>query len=269
MGPPSPPDTRNPLQPLTIYKRKRAGTQALLGDQYEDTNAKPKDTAIPEINLDDYTVERVKKALSYAVYTLRNTEWKLSPLGERAMQIYKEVCATFLKLLIEGKEGEIHDKREVNQLQQELISQIWKYKQTIQYRGFMVPLDSPTRQEMQDNILHLKRIEFYARYGNLLANICKKLKSEARAYDTTDWQHLYQYWSDINTRIKNEKEAYKLYHSFGNNGNANDCHVTLTVWLASRRIGLHLDDTLAVIDIYAERNIMHKDLCDYSLHKHY
>ena len=58
----------------------------------------------------------------------------------------------------------------------------------------------------------LIEIEFYSRYGDLLAGPCKKLRLASEAAKTKGWFLLSNaYWTEIAAKLKHEADAYKDY----------------------------------------------------------
>ena len=106
-----------------------------------------------EREFDSYTYDMVRMTLQYADMTLRYPTRKLSPLGQRAVSLYKEACLDFLSM----KGGEVTTP-EVLEVQMESIAGIRMYE-SINLHQFMLSL--------RDKILQLKRIEVYSHYGRL------------------------------------------------------------------------------------------------------
>ena len=193
--------------------------------------------------------------LQYADATLRNPERKLTPFGQRAILLYQKACIGLLKLQ-QSEDFEAEDK---NIAREELLTQIKQYEQSIADSNFMRSLGSSSEQEMQNRVLELKRIEFFPRYGDLLAGPCKQLKIATEG-KTHEWHRISkEYWTEINARINREKVAYqnvlngKMQHK--------DCPTILAVAAACDRIGLTVDQTLSVIHLYPVRNhLMLSDL---------
>lgn len=152
----TPPKAGYSPPPIKVTKRARADTRVLLGDKFQETVTDIVLPPKPERRLDDYTDERVRIALKYADSTLRNVTRKLSPLGERAVLLYKEACVKYLELDIE--EGEILDHEEVETMRQTWIATIRTYEESAAFYGFMHSLGSSSAQELQDKVLQLKRI---------------------------------------------------------------------------------------------------------------
>ena len=246
----------HPDSPPPIKLRKRADTQLLLGEKYQETVVMTVDPPQPEKHIQQYTHHRVVNALEYADVTLRHPTRKLTPLAERALKIYKDACVGFLSL----KENEYLDEEEVQILKEDLVSKIRTYEGSSAFRGFMTPLNSSTAQELQDKILELKRVEIYTRYEDLLAAPCKTLRVRSEAEKTEGWFNLSKlYWTTIDEKISRERQAYMdVMRGLPTH---KGCETTLTVAAACRRIGVGEDDTIAIIHMYAERNrCMHASL---------
>src|SRR5271170_1384847 len=83
--------------PLKV-RRKRASTKDFLGSEYQEMVTKVLDPPKPGKNAQEYDGKRLREGLKYADSTLRSTERKLSPLGMRAVLLYKEAVANLLDL---------------------------------------------------------------------------------------------------------------------------------------------------------------------------
>ena len=210
---------------------------------------------MPEATLNDYTTERIEMGLQYADTTLRNPERKLTLFGQRAILLYQKACTGLLKL----QQSEAFEAQDKNTAREELLIQIRQYEQSIADSNLMRSLGSSNEQEMQDRVLELKRIEFFARYGVLLAGPCKQLKIAVEEGKTENWHRLTKaYWTEINDRINREKVAYK--NVLKGKMQHDDCPTILAVAAVCDRIGLTVDQTLSVIHLYAARNdLVHSD----------
>ena len=159
--------------------RKRASTKVLLGDEYSEsidfTTPAPK----PLKSAKDYDIPRVRNGLLYAESVLQNTERKLSPLGQQWIAIYKEACASYLDSEMHGIEDEMRIK---------YLSQIRGFDESLQYHACMATLKSDSAQELQDKILAMHQMQFYARYGDYFAEICKHVKLSAEKEYVEGWQ---------------------------------------------------------------------------------
>src|SRR4051812_28203910 len=89
-----------PLAPslASLKVRKRAKTRTLLGDEYREVVTEVLKPPMPPPNASGYDEKHLREGLKYADSTLRNTLRKLSPIGTRALALYKEACARLLDL---------------------------------------------------------------------------------------------------------------------------------------------------------------------------
>lgn len=78
-----------------------------------------------------YTADHAKAGLLYADCKLRNEPRNLSPIGEMALRVYKETCASLLQL----ERGE-HDFTgdQINEAKAQWIATIRSFEQSLQYR---------------------------------------------------------------------------------------------------------------------------------------
>ena len=79
------------------------------------------------------------------------------------MMVYKEACAAF----IDFEEGNADDAdanaQDVEKCRVEMISAIRSYEESIAYHGFRRLFPPAEYQNLQEELLHLKQVEFYAR----------------------------------------------------------------------------------------------------------
>jgi hypothetical protein len=92
----------------SLKVRKRAKTRTLLGDEYREVVTQVLEPPKPPPNDSGYDEKHLREGLKYADFTLRNTQRKLSPIGTRALMMYKDACARLLDL----EEGEAYDDEE-------------------------------------------------------------------------------------------------------------------------------------------------------------
>lgn len=185
--------SRNSAPSPTI---KRASIKVLLEDDPEELPQEILDPPKPLQNAANYDRKRMGNALLYVESTLRNLTRKLSPIGMRALLLYKDACARFLEMEVR----EMFDKKDedLEAARAELIATIRMYEQSMQFTACLKVTRSPDAQTLQDELLNLQRTAFYARYGELFAVVCRQLKHEAEAKKVEGWQSLhYKYWTEI------------------------------------------------------------------------
>ena len=136
----------------------------------------------------NYTAEDIQDRLAYADRALRDPKRKLSPIGTRALRIYEEVCVRLLDL----EEGEIGEegKEGLEAMENEWKSTLRTYDQAMQYTACLAVTRSADFQELQDQLVMLRKTAFYTRYGDIFAEVYKSLKTEAEAKKVDGWQML-------------------------------------------------------------------------------
>jgi hypothetical protein len=69
---------------------------------------------------------------------------------------------------------------------------------------------SPSALELQEEIRKLKKLEFFARYGDYFVELCRNIKVMAEKSRIAGWQTVTNtYWTDVAKRIQNEKPTTK------------------------------------------------------------
>ncbi|KAI9769444.1 MAG: hypothetical protein M1839_003658 [Geoglossum umbratile] len=244
--------------PPQLKVRKRADTRILLGDDYHDIVKDVPPPPHPPRNALDYEQENIKERLIYADCALRNPERKLSPIGIRALKLYKDACARLLDL----EEGEVFEggEEELQEAKDEWKATIRMYDGYIQYTACLQITRTSDAQTLQEQLLALQRTAFYSRYGDMFAEACRRLKREAEIKKVDGWGTLQMsYWTDIGKTLLEEKEAYgrvlkgEMAHG--------QCPLHLAISQTCDRIGFNADDMRQIIHHYAVRNeIVHSNL---------
>ncbi|KAI9784456.1 MAG: hypothetical protein M1839_002112 [Geoglossum umbratile] len=244
--------------PPQLKVRKRASTRVLLGDDYQDIVKDVPPPPQPPQNALGYKEKNLKERLIYADRSLRNLERKLSPIGFRAFKLYKEACARLLDL----EEGEVYEggEEELEAAKYEWRATIRMYDGHIQYTACLQIPRTSDAQTLQEQLLNLQRTAFYARYGDMFAEACHRLKREAEINKVDGWGTLQKsYWTDIDKKLLEEKEAYsrvlkgEMAHG--------ECPLHLAISQTCDRIGFNADDMRGIIHHYAVQNeIVHANL---------
>ena len=155
-----------------------------------------------------------------------------------------------------------------NSFVEEQIAQIREMERGYQYNASMKVLRTSGSQEMQEQVLSLLKIAYYARYGDYLASICKKIKKDAEEYKTTGHDTLRRYWTDIDRDLKRESPAYS--EVMAGKPSHHKCPVSLAVQATTTRVGFNFDQLRRAISLYAERNeLVHCSLDVLILEKKY
>lgn len=136
----------------------------------------------------NYTAEDIQDRLAYADRALCVPKRKLSPIGTRALRIYEDVCVRLLDL----EEGEIGEEGEegLKAMKNEWKSTLRTYDQAMQYTACLAVTHSADVQELQDQLVMLRKTAFYTRHGDIFAEVYKSLKTEAESKKVDGWQML-------------------------------------------------------------------------------
>ncbi|KAI9774730.1 MAG: hypothetical protein M1839_001650 [Geoglossum umbratile] len=253
--------------PAPLRVRKRAKTRTLLGDEYQEVVTEVLKPPMPPLNTSGYNEKHLREGLKYADSTLHNTLRKLSPIGTRALSLYKEACARLLDL----EEGEVYDEEEevVQSVKEEWIATVRMHEQSIRFIACLRVTRTLDAQMLQDKLLSLQRTAFYARYGDILAEACRKLKSEAEARKVQGWQSLRrEYWTDIEATLQVEKGTYQKVLQGEDLHDEIPTHIAISQ--ACNRVGFNMRDMLSIIHHYAARNeLLHANLIPLIKKGHY
>jgi hypothetical protein len=244
--------------PPAIKLRKRAKTKALLGGDYKETVTEILEPPKPLKDVGAYDEQRLKQGLKYADWTLRNVERKLSPIGTRALMVYKEACARLLDL----DEGETCEEGEdtMQEVKDEYLGSIRTYEQSIQFTACLRTTRTADAQSLQDELVKLQRLAFYARYGDILAAACRELKTEAEAKKVEGWRTLNKkYWTDIHQALVDEKPVYEKV--LKGEPLHDQCPTHIAISQACMTVGFGKDNMMSIIDHYARRNeLLHSNM---------
>ena len=182
--------------PLLVVGRKRAstvGTNASTEEKSEEITIKP---PLPARKLEEYDESRLEAAMLYTKQALSSGR-NLSPLGERAIRLYQSAVAMCLHLLkVEDRDEELEE------ILQKDIALIRTHEEAAEYRACLVVTKSSTAEDMRVQLESLVRMGFYARYGDVLADACRRLKSKAESEKVPGWRTISgKYWTQVNQKF--------------------------------------------------------------------
>lgn len=200
-----------------------------------------------------YTESRVQAGIEYANRRLGSTTRKPSPNQEKILVIYRLACQDFLS---QSKAGFQHDTK------LELLSEIRGYEDDISKLSWIKATGDEKEQEMRDEILKLRRLQYYARYGDYAQRIAHELGDKTRAQDTKKWEMLTEEykWAEISERIREEEAHWKKY---GSSKGLDEIETTYAVRIGCIATGTDFDQTVWAIHTYGARNTaVHSDLND-------
>ncbi|OJD21834.1 hypothetical protein ACJ73_06821 [Blastomyces percursus] len=209
----------------------------LLGnaDQYPVRDVRP-----PPPQVQNYTIESLRDRLIYVDGFLRNSQRKPSPIGTRALQIYKDTCARLLDL--EQEDGELTDGELT------VVKDIWratlrKYDQSLHNTPCLQVACSSDAQTLQDRLIKLQKVTFYARYADLFTELSIRPEPGIGAAEQS-------YWAEIWSKLQLEDDAsYRRVFSGVQWHQENPMH--LDIYRAWDRIGLSRNNVIRTIHGFA------------------
>ncbi|MCJ1478341.1 hypothetical protein MMC13_007019 [Lambiella insularis] len=252
-------------------RRKRSSTEDLLGSEWQDViNEAPE---LPQPGL-WYNEQKLRFGLKYADHTLRNPMRKLSPIGMRALTIYKDACARMLEMelqLLDVEEGEIREKdaARIKALRLEWGTTIRSCEASINYEACLKATCTSTEQQLQDKLVELLQTTFNARYGSMFAEACRVSTTTADAKKVAGWEASpvsHTYWTEISKRLEAESEAYDQV--LRGERRHDKCPLHITISETCIAIGYNMDDMIPTIKLYATSKPLtlatqlHDDFCN-------
>lgn len=226
-SPPSPsPDT------ITVaMRRPRAQTADLQMPQ-------------PESYPSNYSVERVGQSIEYVNQRLGSKMRKPSPIQEKALLVYKGACQDYLdarkELLPEGQK-------------KEMLSEIRQYEMEISERSWVKAIGSEDHHKLQSQLLYLRRLHYYARYGDCAGRLSHQVRQAAADHKVEGWEMLSgaQQWTVISEWINQESAAWK---NCGITKDRKFHPTTSAVMETCMAIGTDFPKMIRAIHTYAARN---------------
>lgn len=124
--------------------------------------------------------------------------------------------------------------------------------------------DSKGAQELQNNLVRLKKYVFYGRYGDILANVCTHVKLDALKRQVEGWQTLEKKpWPNIDLNLQAEKPEFEKLQmpQMSSTGDPHKCPTHMAIHTACQGLGFKSEDMFEYINQYASRNrLMHSEL---------
>lgn len=181
--------------------RSRASTRAILGSDYIDDVTEVPQLLIPERNEAAYTEERLKRGLTYADRTLRNSTHKVSPITSHMLLMYKVAVKDLL------------EKQYDNDTQKKpILVDVMAWERSIATTEFLRNPADDVETGLMERLTLLRRYEFAARYGDYTKDVCEKLKmSSARESRTQYFEEIHGWnkrWTDINEALNRQRPAW-------------------------------------------------------------
>ncbi|PGH05524.1 hypothetical protein GX51_02862 [Blastomyces parvus] len=203
------------------------------------------DVTSPPPPVQNYTVENLKDRITYVDRVLRNSQRKPSPIGVRALLIYKDTCARLLDL--EQEDGELTGVKDIWR------ATLRKYDQSLHNTPCLQVACSSDAQILQDRLIKLQKTTFYARYADLFAELCIRPEPGIEAAEQL-------YWADIWTKLQLEDDAsYRRVFSGVQYHQENPTHSA--IYRAWDRIGLNRNNAIQTIHEFAtSKDLKHMNI---------
>ncbi|KAI9659613.1 MAG: hypothetical protein M1831_003694 [Alyxoria varia] len=234
---------------LTV-KRNRGGTNTMLGSMYRDTPRENPTPPSPEKDIKKYTDDRVKQGLAYADERLRNTKRKVSPLSEKALIYYKSECKTFLSTEHPAKKDH-------------LAICLYNYEKSLSMERKLLGTNSLEVQRLQNKLLSLRQVEFFARYGDYLGILGTRMRKTARQNKIPSYELVaddQRFWSHILRDVEAEAQKWAVF-GVDKSVTRDDVKTSLLLHETCDVCGLGFEHTIDCMRQYAVRNeLFHKDV---------
>ncbi|KAI1947143.1 hypothetical protein LOZ57_003381 [Ophidiomyces ophidiicola] len=242
--------------PLPIIMPKQRGPQKL--------SVKHPNLPVP-LEIEQYRGNALKKRLAYADDVLQNHHQRISPVAAKSLAIYKKAC----KSLIEMEEREWYKEHApwFKEAQEEWRMTVSCIDCAMQYRKWLRMTGTDSAEKLQDQILALKRSNFYARYGDLFEETCCQLKVLVDEHKVSGRESLSKkYWTEIAQNIKSESSVWDQwgrryrYHKQAKTI-ALDCPTHWMIKKTCDRVGFSMENMLEIIKHYSMYNeLVHTNL---------
>ena len=230
------------LSDLQISKvRQRSQTDALLPPSFSPLSAEVLSAPQPEKNEKAYTEERLQQSLAYCKKFLSRRD--ISPRAETFMTIFKEEIK---KAMTAEKESE----------KLAGAGSIRAFEMVIQRNAFLSAEVFKKAQEMHENLLGLRELQYHARYGDYVRIIPAKVRLHASENKTSNWEFLCSrfQWTEISTRLLRHRDTMETRRHIETAQDVDDYNTQAAVDNACSELGI--DCNLAVWSIieYGARN---------------
>lgn len=205
---------------------------------------------VPETSPSLYTRERLQQSLVYAERCLNRRD--ISPRSELFMQLYKEEVKDALK-------AETTEQRESHAVM------VVAEEKLIQDKGFLRPLKSAQRAELEDQLLQLRELQYLVRYGDYMKIIPTRRRLHASKHKSENWQLISgsNYWSRIAVTLGAEDEERKEAVRVGSAFDKIKMPTTAAIYMACADLGISEELALWSVREYGTRNRgVHRDIND-------
>ena len=238
-----------PVSDLQISKgRERSQTDALLPPSFNLLSAEVLPAPQPEMDEKDYTEERLQESLAYCKKFLSRRD--ISPRAETFMTIFKDEIKKAMTAETESEKLAV-------------AGSIRALEMVIQRNAFLSAEVFKQTQQMHENLLELRELQYHARYGDYVRIIPAKVRLHASHNKTSNWQLLCSRfpWTEIAKKLQRHNQTMDSRRRMETAEDWDDYNTQAAVDNACYELGI--DSTLAVWSIieYGDRNrTFHRDL---------
>ncbi len=191
----------------------------------------------PEKSPADYSHSKVEERLEYVH---RAEERNLTPRSQMFLQLYKEAADNALQVVDEDVRACYYTR-------------LYRYDQFIQQNFWLCKEPTEQHKELEQKLLELKRLEYYARYGDHLTSELAEVKETARALRIESHEELQDYWTKINEKMRDEK---LILERDGVQTDHRSVPTLLAVWHVANTVNLPRERVIWVIEQYAQRSLL-------------
>ena len=191
---------------------------------------------LPESHSKFYSQPRLNRAISYAKERMsRNT----TPRTQKILELYLAACRAALDELTSNDQGTFH----------QLFEEIREYETQISQRLWLSAIPNSQQSKLESDLLELRRLTLYRRYGDYTAQIAKNLR-----FATVDRDHEIlsgsQLWTQISRRLRDEESYWNLYGS----RQPDTTPTTFAIYDTCVHVGMDYTNMIHIVHLYAERN---------------
>lgn len=212
---------------------------------------------IPLDSENNYGEDEIRTRLAYVTNLLQNHRRRISPMGVKALQLYKNACETLLQIEQRRVEGE----QELEEFTSGWRAIFRNHDKATYYLKCLSLTATENATELQAAIISLKMTNFYARYGDIFAETYRGIKGLADTHKLLGEEALHgKYWTNIANNLFYEERFWFDILTRGKEVQEN-CPTHIAVMETCQRVGFNLEHMLKIIKHYARRNeLMHSNL---------
>lgn len=193
----------------------------------------------PLASPNEYDQKCLEERAEYAAIRLNSATRKPTPLTAKALEVYLQACLT-----MSSDYSHLTEEQRVRR-----ATEIREYDDDLSRREWL--RENPSSGLLAD-VLALRKMAYWARYGDYAGHIASHLRIKAAKDKTEFWTELSgeHLWTDISAKLKAEAPDYKA------NGNQHpeQTPTTWAVYKACLTNAISFNPMINIIHLYADRN---------------